>query len=285
VAGIHADPGNGDHRLVIKRHHEEVTMTRGIRVSLLGITIRTGAVAFALAAMLVGAPAAWAGENDQTTSGQSAQAGTSPTVQAAQPDASAQGSENGQQADEGGAQKATIIATVTPRSGRPGTKVWVEADGRHCDTNKPIEGRFFDRTDWQRGRVGHPLAVEHASATGWFGASYTISSDDARGLGRFVVTCTGADGKQLVDAVTFRVRPAAGSTDTANPSGDDSGTTGANNDDPGSIPVPSRIDTGQGGTADGTRQGSSLNWLVLPGAAAIIGLGAAWLLRIRGTRR
>jgi hypothetical protein len=260
-------------------------MTRSTRHSLLGTTIRTGAVAFALAGMMLGATAAWAGENDQTTSGQPGQHGTSPPVQSAQPDAGAQGSENGQQADEGDATNKTITVSATPRSGRPGTKVWVEADGRHCDTNKPIEGRFFDRTDWQRGRVGHPLTVEHASATGWFGASYTISTDDGPGQGRFVVTCTTADGRHLVDAVTFRVRPAAGSTGTTSPTSDDSGTTSAHNDDTGSVPVPSRIDTGQGGTADGTQQGSSLMWLVLPGAAAIIGLGAAWLLRIHGTRR
>jgi hypothetical protein len=235
------------------KRHEEATMGSTHHIGLRAI--RAGAVALTLAGTMLAGTGAWAGD-----------ATPDPAAQTAQQDSTAQESEPKRDA----AAPKTIEVSVTPGRGRPGTKVQVGADGRQCDTNKPIEGRFFDRK--QGGRVGRPLTVEHASATGWYGASYTVGEQDAVGLARFVVTCTSSDGQQLIGSASFRVRPVSTQPDSGS----------GHADDGDSVPVPSRIDTGLGGTADGDGSGSGpgLAWVFLPAGALLLGL-VTWLLRSR----
>jgi hypothetical protein len=238
-------------------------MSRSTHSGPLRTTVRTGTVALALAAMLLTGPAAWAGDpapaDDAAPAGQRSEAN-----------------------DEAAAPKPAIKLSVSPRSGRPGTKVQIEADGGQCDTSKGIDGQFFDRRG-QRSETGRPLVVEHASATGLYGASYTISGEDAVGLGYFVLTCTTADGEQLRASASFRVRPADTTGTTTPQPRDDEG------HEAGGVPVPSRVDTGLGGTADDPEDGAGPNplWFALSGAAVLIGL-VAWLARtgrVAGPRR
>ena len=235
-------------------------MIRSHRHNPLRVALRTGVVVLTLAGTIALGGAAWAGEESPEQAGQD------------------EATQSAQQATTQQVSTKTPKVTADPRSGRPGTKVWVEADGRACDTTKPFEGRFLDREEWSGGRVGQPLTVEHASAAGWYGASYTISDKDAVGTGRFVVQCTTADGEHLVGSASFRVR--AASSDSGDRTDDRTGQT----DDSGSVQVPSRIDTGLGGTAEGADRGPAIAWLALPVSALLIGL-ATWRLGASGSRR
>ncbi|HKE98629.1 MAG TPA: hypothetical protein VKG45_06845 [Actinomycetes bacterium] len=267
------------------RHHRPAVRT----------AIRTGAVALTLAGMLLAGTGAWASEAtaEPAAADTAAQGGTAAATEQAGGSTAKQGGTAQQGGSTSGQQGTTqktddeqiegdgpVSLYLSTGVGRPGTKVEVTVNLFMCDLDSPFHGRFYDhRALTQRGH-GKLLRDWHAVGSDTvYRTTYTVGRDDAPGEALFKLDCKGKDGKVLTDMSYFDVRAAAGTvSQTAGSSG-----AKATGDGGGSVKAPSRIDTGLGGAADGAGDGPSPAWLVLPGAALLIGL-ATWLLRAGRSR-
>jgi hypothetical protein len=117
------------------------------------------------------------------------------------------------------------------------------------------------------------LPIENGKVT----ASYTLTRKNATGPARFRVVCGLDIDNVRVGEASFRVLASNGQ-----PSGGNGQT--ANRND--RTQLPNRIDTGQGGTGDGTGQGGGLDPVVLPAAGLLlITLAAGLWLGQRTARR
>jgi hypothetical protein len=159
-----------------------------------------------------------------------------------------------------------ILVTVSPREGRPGTTVRIVIEPRGtCD---PFWAFFQDRKGRQlSGAAGtKPVSIvqwgEHRTI-----AQYTVSSSDAVGWGRFAASCDARTDTYRITWASFKVLPASAAAGNRNVS----------QKHDGKLQVPSRVDTGLGGTAG--RGGLEPTWLLLPAGLLLIALAAALRLR------
>jgi hypothetical protein len=107
-------------------------------------------------------------------------------------------------------------------------------------------------------------------------AQYTVSNSDAVGWGRFAASCDARTDTYRITWASFKVLPASAS----------SGNRNVSQKHDGKLQVPSRVDTGLGGTADGASHGRlQPTWLLLPAGLLLIALAAALRLRQAATSR
>jgi hypothetical protein len=107
-------------------------------------------------------------------------------------------------------------------------------------------------------------------------AQYTVSNSDAVGWGRFAASCDARTDTYRITWASFKVLPASASAGNHNVS----------QKHDGKLQVPSRVDTGLGGTADGAGHGGlQPTWLLLPAGLLLIALAAALRLRQATSRR
>jgi hypothetical protein len=178
-----------------------------------------------------------------------------------------------------------VSVAVSPSAGRPGTVVTVTAKVRGgCD---PADAFFQDRKG-----LGVPAAAKHATIVAHTDrqliARYTVSSKDAPGPGRVVVACGRGTAGYRVGSANFQVQTES----SRQPGGSNPHSGGANPPsggqvdygNGGTVQVPDRIDTGQGGTADGTRH-SGLDPVWLLPLAGLLLIAAAVGLRLRQASR
>jgi hypothetical protein len=165
--------------------------------------------------------------------------------------------------------------TVSPASGRAGTTVTVVADVRGtCD---PAWTFFQDRTQVGNLRATRPVIIGR-----WNGrrlvASYTVSSRDAVGRGRFGISCDMRTDTYRVDYTSFKVLPAGSDAVTGTRAGG-KGNGGA------AAPLPDQAGTEQVGAELGAGAGGGLDpvWLLLPTALLLVVL--AVVLRLLRTAR
>jgi hypothetical protein len=171
------------------------------------------------------------------------------------------------------------VSRVSPPAGRPGTVVTVTAEVRGgCD---PADAFFQDRKG-----LGVPAAAKHATIVGrgdrQLIARYTITNNDAVGQGRFGVDCDLGKPTHRVGYANFQVQiqpppPTSGPNPRFGGGQVDYG-------NGGTVQVPDRIDTGQGGTADGTRH-SGLDPVWLLPLAGLLLIAVAVGLRLRQASR
>jgi hypothetical protein len=136
------------------------------------------------------------------------------------------------------------------RQGRLGTTVALIADLRSCPQPISASGVFLDHAGTGRPLTG--LTV----ASGRLTARYTVGARDAVGWGHFKITCwrdTPAGATPAgVGNWSFQVRAVAGRTPSHGPNNNPpNGGPQVNYGNDGTVQLPSEIDTGQGGTADG----------------------------------
>jgi hypothetical protein len=172
-----------------------------------------------------------------------------------------------------------IPIQVTPQVGGPGTTVRITADLPAC-------GKFqIDRYD-SRGRKSNDVAKGPA----WDGSPgritvgrYTIASSDPVGQMRFVVTCFVGHDPLYHGSASFQVRSPSSGGGSGGSGGGAGGNNPTGNDN---TQFPKRIDTGQGGTADGISHDGLDPVLLLPAAGLVlIALAAGLWLRQTTTRR
>jgi hypothetical protein len=156
---------------------------------------------------------------------------------------------------------------VSPQAGGPGTVVTVTADIQgSCESGYAF---FQDRK--QAGTSDATLLKDrgsHDMKANRVVVRYTVSSKDAVGWGRFAMSCDMRLDTYRVGYAKFRVLGAGAGADKNNSNRNDGSQ------------LPNRIDTGQGGTADGGGQGGldPARLLLLAGVALIV-LGAGLGLR------
>jgi hypothetical protein len=168
----------------------------------------------------------------------------------------------------------SMSMALSRRSGRPGTTVRITADIRGgCD---PAWVFFQDRNDRANGNT-KPATILRVTDRRLV-ATYTVSSRDAVGRGRFGVSCNMRTDNYRIGYASFRVLAANGGS---------GGSGGSQTDDSGNTQLPKRIDTGLGGTADGTSQNGLDPVSLLPGAGLLLIVLAAglWLRQITAGRR
>ena len=179
-----------------------------------------------------------------------------------------------------------VTVAVSPRAGRPGTVVTVTAQvPGGCAS--PV-AFFQDRKGWGVSNSVRRAAIV-TSGDRQLVARYTIANNDAVGKGRFGVACDPGKPTARVGYATFRVHtppPPPTSGPTPRVGGGPTPRVGGGQVDygnGGTIQLPDQIDTGQGGTADGTRHnGLDPLWLALAGLLLItVALG----LRLRQVSR
>jgi hypothetical protein len=177
----------------------------------------------------------------------------------------------------------SVSVALSRRAGGPGTTVRITAEVRGgCD---PADAFFQDRKGANRPATILRLTDRQLVAT------YTVSSNDAAGWGRFGVSCNMRTDRHRIGYATFQVRtqpppPTSGPTPPSG-GGDPNPPAGGGQVDygnGGTIQLPDRIDTGQGGTADGTRH-SGVDPLWLLPLAGLLLIAVALGLRLRQTSR
>jgi hypothetical protein len=173
-----------------------------------------------------------------------------------------------------------VVVTVTPTSGGPGTVVKVIATVTGgCD---PLYTFFQDsKNSKDKGGVDKGPDILSFNEPRMVGR-YTITSKDAVGRARFVVSCDARSDTYRTGSANFWVRGAG----TGKPSsgGSPSGSVEANRGK-GTVQLPNAIDTGLGGAADGDGQdrGDPVRWL--PPAWVLLVLAAAGIHIYQAVRR
>jgi hypothetical protein len=178
-----------------------------------------------------------------------------------------------------------VTVAVSPRAGRPGTVVTITADVRGgCASAVAF---FQDHKGWGASNTAKRATIV-ASGDRQLVARYTIANNDAVGQGRFGVACVPGNPTARVGYATFQVHPPP-SPPTSGPNprvgGGPTPPSGGNQVDygnGGTVQLPDQIDTGQGGTADGTRH-SGLDPLWLLPLAGLLLIAVALGLRLRQT--
>jgi hypothetical protein len=163
----------------------------------------------------------------------------------------------------------SVSVALSRRAGGPGTTVRITAEVRGgCD---PAYTFFQDRK-----RANKPATILRLTDRQLV-ATYTVSSKDAVGWGRFGVSCNMRTDRHRIAYATFQVLdPRGGGTGGGDPVNDPNKPT----------QLPKRIDTGQGGAADGTGHDGLDPMLLLPAAGLVlIALAAGLRLRQTTTRR
>jgi hypothetical protein len=166
--------------------------------------------------------------------------------------------------------------TLSSRAGGPGTTVKLIADVRGgCD---PARAFFQDRKGWGVPGAAKPVTILRLTDRELVG-QYTVSSKDAVGRGRFGVSCGMRTDNYRVGYASFRVR-ALGTGPGPGP-----GPGNLNHSDQ-TLQIPTQIDTGLGGTADGTsHRGLDPVWLLLPAGLLLIVVAVGLQLHQATTRR
>ena len=155
--------------------------------------------------------------------------------------------------------RSPVPVRVTPQAAARGTTVKITAEVGWCQR---IHIWFYDRKSDGLTQAGGAkliapnLPIEDGKVT----ASYTLTRKNATGPARFRVVCGLDIDNARVGEASFRVLAANGQ-----PSGGANQTADRNN-----TQLPNRIDTGQGGTADGTGQGGGLDPVVVLPAAGLL---------------
>jgi hypothetical protein len=175
-----------------------------------------------------------------------------------------------------------IAVWITPTAGGPGTVVTVRADVRgDCD---PFYAFFEDGKGRHANLRDAPsLRSRDRQVVG----QYTITGRDAVGRGRVGVSCNATTDYFRIGYASFWVRAAGGTGRSSGgrvSGGSTSGGVTVNRDN-GKIQLPSEIDTGLGGTADGSSQGRDPAWLLLPAGLLLITAGVGISLRQASRRR
>jgi hypothetical protein len=178
-----------------------------------------------------------------------------------------------------------VTVAVSPRAGRPGTVVTITAQvPGGCAS---AVASFQDHKGWGVTNTARRATIV-ASGDRQLVARYTIANNDAVGQGRFGVACDPGKPTARVGYATFQVHPPP-SPPTSGPNprvgGGPTPPSGGNQVDygnGGTVQLPDQIDTGQGGSADGTRHnGVDPLWL-LPLAGLLL-IAVALGLRLRQT--
>jgi hypothetical protein len=168
-----------------------------------------------------------------------------------------------------------VTVAVSPRAGRPGTVVTITADVRGgCASAIAF---FQDRKGWGVSNSARRASIV-TSTDRQLVARYTIANNDAVGQGRFGVACDLGRPTVRIGYATFQV-PNPPSDHPNPPSGGNQVDYGN-----GTVQLPDQIDTGQGGTADGTRP-SGLDPLWLLPLAGLLLIAVALGLRLRQVSR
>jgi hypothetical protein len=169
-----------------------------------------------------------------------------------------------------------IRVTVSPPAGSAGTTVQLTAQVGQCHQ---VYAYFYDsKSDGVTIAGGakpiKPLRVSAGTLT----ASYTLTRKDATGPARFTAVCGLTDGTARAGEASFQVRvprPGPGPSPSPSPGPGPGGGDGP-------LQVPSRVDTGLGGTAD---RGIDPVWLLLPAGLLLIAMAVALRLRQVTARR
>jgi hypothetical protein len=164
-----------------------------------------------------------------------------------------------------------VQVRVTPQAGGPGTMVRLSAETPEC---QDVQVSFYDRKGLRTLDAAKGLTWRRVTPRRITG-QYTVTNKDAVGQGQFRVVCylyhnPPYDG--YPGSASFQVRGAGGAGGSGGGSGGNGHT--ANRDD---TQLPNRIDTGQGGTADGISQGGLDRVWLLPAAGLLLILLAAGL--------
>jgi hypothetical protein len=167
----------------------------------------------------------------------------------------------------------SVSVALSQRRGGPGTTVRITAEVRGgCD---PADAFFQDRKGASKPATILRLTDRQLVAT------YTVSSKDVAGWGRFGVSCNMRTDRHRIAYASFQVL-------APNGGGTGGGTGGAGPVDNPNNPtqLPKRVDTGQGGTADGTGRDGLDPMLLVPAAGVVlIALAAGLWLRQTTSRR
>jgi hypothetical protein len=171
--------------------------------------------------------------------------------------------------------RSPVPVRVTPQAAGRGTTVKITAEVGWCQR---IHIWFYDsKADGLTMAGGaKPIAPQLPIEAGTVTASYTLTRKDAIGPARFRVVCGIDIDNARVGEASFRVLAPNGG--------------GTGGDDPVNDPnkptqLPKRVDTGQGGTADGTGHDGLDPMLLLPAAGLVlIALAAGLWLRQTTTR-
>jgi hypothetical protein len=179
-----------------------------------------------------------------------------------------------------------VKVAVSPRAGRPGTVVTITAQvPGGCASPLAF---FQDRNGWGFSNSARRATIV-TSGDGQLVARYTITNNDAVGKGRFGVACDPYKPTARFNYATFQVTQPPPPTSGHNPrvGGDPNPPPGSGQVDyrnGGTVQLPDQIDTGQGGTADGTHH-SGLDPLWLLPLAGLLLIAVALGLRLRQTSR
>jgi hypothetical protein len=174
---------------------------------------------------------------------------------------------------------------VSPPAGRPGTVVTITAQVRGGCAS-PLA--FFQDHKSLGVRNSARRATIVASGDRQLIARYTIANNDAVGQGRFGVACDPGKPAQRVGYATFQVlAPRAGNPGSGPIPTPPSGGNQVDDGNGGTVQLPDQIDTGQGGTADGThRNGLDPLWLLPLAGLLLITIALGLRLRqVTGRRR
>jgi hypothetical protein len=170
-----------------------------------------------------------------------------------------------------------VLVKVTPTKGGPGTVVKVTAYVQGgCD---PADTFFQDSKNSKLpGGLDKGPEILSFNEPRMIGR-YTITSKDAVGPAKFVVSCDARTDTYRLGYASFWVRGTGGT------GGSSSGGVTVNRDN-GTVQVPTQIDTGLGGTADGNGQGGIDPIRLLPPAgllliAAAVGISLRQAIRRR----
>lgn len=169
------------------------------------------------------------------------------------------------------ASSSPVKVRATPRAGGPGTTVRITADLPECDK---LQMDLYDSKGRKSKGTVKGLALEGRRLTG----RYTVSSRDPVGQMRSVVTCFLGHDPVYHGSASFRVLAATGGGSGGNDQI-------ANGND--RTQLANRIDTGQGGTANGPSQDGLDPTLLLPvaGLLLIAVAGGLWLRQTTAGRR
>jgi hypothetical protein len=172
--------------------------------------------------------------------------------------------------------RTPVPVRVTPQAASRGTTVKLTTEVGRCER---LHIWFYDHKSEGLTQAGgaKPVTFQRVTHAGRFTASYTLTRRDAIGPARFRVVCGLDIDNARVGEASFRVLAANGQ-----PSGGNNQT--ANRND--GSQVPNRIDTGQGGTANGVSNGGlDPAWLLPAAGLVLIALALGLWLRQSIARR
>jgi hypothetical protein len=165
-----------------------------------------------------------------------------------------------------------VPVRVTPQAATRGTTVKITAEVGWC---QQIHMWFYDSKSDGLTMAGgaKPITPNLPIEDGKVTASYTLTRKNAIGPARFTVVCGIDIDHARVGEASFRVLGSGGGSGGHHPTGNDR------------TQLPKRIDTGQGGTADGAGQGGLDPLVLLPAAGLLLIILAVGLwLRQRTAR-